>query len=70
MFGFLEFWMFGFWSFGFWDFLDVLAFGFLDFLIFVLFVLFVLLFCILFPCCALLLVHICSFECFLEGSEH
>ena len=33
------------------------------------FVLLVLLFRVLFACGALLLVHSCSFSCFLEGSE-
>ena len=60
IFGFLDFWIFrflDFWGFGIWEFetFDMCS-GFL-------------LFCVLFVCCAWLLVYICSFERFLEGSE-
>ena len=79
MFGCLDIWIFGFL-----DFLDFEIFRFLDFWMFGFLVFWLLefwslrffdmynvclLFCVLFVCCAWLLVYIYDFSCFLEGSE-
>ena len=59
-FTFLDFWILGFWGFWIFGFLDFWIFGFLEFEIFDMCSVF-LLFCVLFVCCAWLLLYICSF---------